>query len=99
MQNNKNRGKILWIDDEIQHLKPHILFLEQKGYSLLKATNGNDGIEILKKNTFNLVLLDQSMSGIDGLETLKKIRQKKDSLLNKYSLNGSFLMILFGVLK
>jgi len=80
MKNNKNRGKILWIDDEIQHLKPHILFLEQKGYSLLKATNGNDGIEILKKNTFNLVLLDQSMSGIDGLETLKKIRKINSSI-------------------
>ena len=80
MQNNKNRGKILWVDDEIQHLKPHILFLEQRGYSLLKATNGNDGIEILKKNTFNLVLLDQSMSGIDGLETLKEIRKINSSI-------------------
>ena len=80
MEISKNRGKVLWIDDEIQHLKPHILFLEKKGYSVSKATNGNDGIEILKKNTFSLVLLDQSMSGIDGLETLKEIRRINSSI-------------------
>ena len=80
MQSNNNRGKILWVDDEIQHLKPHIIFLESKGYSLLKATNGNDGIAMLKKNTFNLVLLDQSMSGIDGLETLGEIRKINSSI-------------------
>ncbi len=80
MNINNNRGKILWVDDEIQHLKPHIMFLEQKGYLLSKATNGNDAIAMLNSNTFNLVLLDQSMSGIDGLETLKEIRKINSSI-------------------
>ena len=72
-----NRGKILWVDDEIQHLKPHILFLKEKGYEMFKANNGQDAISLAKSNIFDLVLLDQSMPGMDGLQTLvelKKIR-------------------------
>ena len=61
----KKRGKILWVDDEIQHLKPHILFLEEKGYVLFQANNGQDAIELSKSHVFDLVLLDQSMPGID----------------------------------
>ena len=76
----KNRGKILWVDDEIQHLKPHILFLKEKGYELFKANNGQDAIALAKSNIFDLVLLDHSMPGMDGLETLvelKKIRKNQ----------------------
>ena len=75
-----NRGKILWVDDEIQHLKPHIYFLKEKGYELFKANNGQDAIALAKSNIFDLVLLDQSMPGMDGLKTLvelKKIRQNQ----------------------
>ena len=60
---NKTRGNILWIDDEIEHLKPHILFLEEKGDSITKSDNGKEGIDNCKNNSFDLVLLDQYMSG------------------------------------
>ena len=50
MQNT--RGHILWVDDEIQHLKPHILFLQEKGYTLSQATNGQDAIALSKKNSY-----------------------------------------------
>ena len=53
MQNT--RGKILWIDDEIHHLKPHILFLEDKGYTLTQAANGQDGIALSEQNNFDLI--------------------------------------------
>tara|TARA_B100001248_G_scaffold102269_1_gene76091 strand:+ start:4445 stop:6004 length:1560 start_codon:yes stop_codon:yes gene_type:complete len=77
---NKKRGRILWVDDEIQHLKPHILFLEDKGYEMFQVNNGQDAIALSKDKVFDLVLLDQSMPGMDGLETmieLKKIRQNQ----------------------
>ena len=77
---HKKRGRILWVDDEIQHLKPHILFLEEKGYELFQVNNGQDAVELSKNKVFDLVLLDQSMPGLDGLATLaelKKIRQNQ----------------------
>ncbi len=75
---NNSRGHILWVDDEIEHLKPHILFLEEKGYKLSKVNNGQDAIELSKKNQFDLILLDHSMPGMDGIETLTAL--KKDRL-------------------
>jgi len=68
------RGKILWIDDEIQHLKPHIMYLESKGYNIDSTNNGNDGIILAKKNKYDIVLLDQNMPGMDGLSTLKELK-------------------------
>jgi CheY-like chemotaxis protein len=68
-------ANILWIDDEIESLKPQLLFLESKGYTLYSATNGYDGIELLKENKIDLVLLDESMPGMSGLETLKAIKE------------------------
>ena len=50
---NKNRGQILWIDDEIDLLKPHVLFLEEKGYSITKCNNGKDGISKFEQNVFD----------------------------------------------
>ncbi len=72
---NQNRGKILWIDDEIDHLKPHILALEEKGYGVKTATNGSDGIALAENEPFHLALIDQFMSGMDGLETLRRLKE------------------------
>lgn len=79
MQNS--RGNILWVDDEIQHLKPHILFLEEKGYNLEQATNGQDAIALATNNNYDLILLDQSMPGMDGLATLAELKKVHSSLL------------------
>jgi len=65
---------ILWVDDEIDLLKPHILFLEKKGYEVITASNGEDAIELVKKRSFDLVFLDENMPGINGLETLNQIK-------------------------
>lgn len=72
----KNRGKILWIDDEIDHLRPHILFLEEKGFNVTPLTNGRDGIELVKQESFNLVLIDQYMPGLNGVETIRRLRRE-----------------------
>ncbi len=66
--------KILWIDDEIDLLKPHIIFLEQKGYNVDTATNGIDAINLVKENTYNIIFLDENMPGLSGLETLTEIK-------------------------
>jgi len=74
------RGKILWVDDEVDHLKPHILFLEEKGYILTSSTNGPDAIALTESESFDLVLLDQFMPGIDGMTTLREIKDVKPTL-------------------
>ncbi len=67
--------KILWVDDEINFLKPQLLFLEQKGYEVITATNGYDAVEICEEqNDIDIVFLDESMPGMTGLETLPKIK-------------------------
>ncbi len=73
-------GAILWVDDEIESLKSQILFLKNKDYEVTPLTNGYDAIEYLKENTVDVVLLDESMPGITGLETLAKIKEIKPSL-------------------
>ena len=72
--------KILWADDEIDLLKPHILFLKSKGYDVTTVSNGLDAIEALEHDTFSLVLLDEMMPGISGLETLTRINQAHPDL-------------------
>ena len=67
--------KILWADDEIDLLKPHILFLKNKGYDVTTVSNGIDALDALEKDKFHLVLLDEMMPGISGLETLSRINQ------------------------
>ena len=66
--------KILWADDEIDLLKPHVLFLNEKGYEIKTATNGNDALELFKNEYFDLVFLDENMPGLTGLETLTEIK-------------------------
>ena len=74
------RGKILWIDDEIDHLKPHILALEEKGYDIRTATNGSDGIAFAEDEPFHLALIDQFMAGMDGMETLRRLKESCPAL-------------------
>ncbi|NNC95084.1 MAG: PglZ domain-containing protein [Chitinophagales bacterium] len=66
---------ILWADDEIDLLKPQIMYLEKKGYNLISVTNGQDAIETCKENQVDVVFLDESMPGLSGLETLTKIKE------------------------
>ena len=68
-------GKILWVDDEIESLHSQILFLENKGYQVNAMTNGFDAIDFVKDNVVDVVLLDETMPGITGLETLAKIKE------------------------
>ena len=70
----KTRGKILWVDDEIEHLKPHILFLEEKGFEIETASNGVDGLNLVKNRDIQLALIDQYMPGMDGIDTLRELK-------------------------
>ncbi len=67
--------KILWTDDEIDLLKPYIIFLNGKGYETVTATNGQDAIALCREQKFDIVFLDENMPGISGLETLTQIKQ------------------------
>ncbi|RLC48965.1 MAG: PglZ domain-containing protein [Candidatus Cloacimonadota bacterium] len=66
--------KILWIDDEIESLKPHIMFLEEHNYKITKSTNGMDAIGLVEAKNFDIIILDEMMPGLDGLATLSQIR-------------------------
>jgi DNA-binding response OmpR family regulator len=66
--------QILWADDEIELLKPHILFLNDKGYEVNTAKSGDEAIEIIKEKNVDVVLLDENMPGLSGLETLTRIK-------------------------
>lgn len=67
--------KILWADDEIDLLKPHILFLKNKGYEVVTVSNGVDALEALDNEPFSIILLDENMPGLSGLETLSRINR------------------------
>ena len=69
-----SNGLILWVDDEIELLKAHIIFLEKKGYEVVTVSNGPDAIDQCKQQTFDLILLDEMMPGLSGLETLQQIK-------------------------
>lgn len=71
---------ILWVDDEIDLLKPHIIFLQQKNYEVTTCTNGADAIEIIDDKNFDIIFLDENMPGLTGLETLLEIKQKNATL-------------------
>jgi len=74
------QAKILWVDDEIEMLKPHILFLEQKGYSVKALNNGMDAVELIETERFDIVFLDENMPGLSGIETLEKIKISRPQL-------------------
>jgi CheY-like chemotaxis protein len=71
--------KILWVDDEIDLLKPHILFLEKKDYNVTTCNNGRDAVDVFEEGNFDIVFLDENMPGMSGLETLSEIKEKKSS--------------------
>ena len=69
------KDRILWADDEIDLLKPHILFLQEKGYEVVPVISGQDAIESCKEQTFDIIFLDENMPGLSGLETLAIINE------------------------
>lgn len=74
------QGEILWVDDEIDSLKSQILFLKNKGYDVTSVSNGHDALELLKDKNVDVVLLDESMPGLTGLETLARIKEIQPQL-------------------
>ncbi|HNY14468.1 MAG TPA: response regulator, partial [Bacteroidales bacterium] len=74
------RIKILWTDDEIEVLKPHIFFLEEKGYDVSTCSNGNDTLDLVRQNSYDLIFLDENMPGLSGIETLKLIREIRSDI-------------------
>jgi DNA-binding response OmpR family regulator len=75
-----NEIKILWVDDEIDMLKPHIMFLEKKNYNVTTANNGQDALVLFDKENFDVVFLDENMPGLSGLEVLAEMKEKKSTV-------------------
>jgi CheY-like chemotaxis protein len=72
--------QILWVDDEIDRLKPHIMFLEEKGYAVDTINNGDEALDMIDEKRYDLVFLDENMPGLSGLETLQRIKAKQTGL-------------------
>ena len=72
--------RILWVDDEIEHLRAHIMFLTEKGYEIEKATNGQDALEMVKNEFYDLIFLDENMPGLSGLETLHRLKELRSEV-------------------
>jgi len=73
-------GYLLWVDDEIEQLRAQRLFLESKGYDVVTVSNGTDAIDLCRERHFDLVLLDEQMPGLSGLETLQRIKELHPAL-------------------
>lgn len=74
------KPRILWIDDQIDSLKSLIYYLQKQGYEIITVTNGEDALHMIEKDVFDAVFLDQYMPGLDGIETLNRIREKSYNL-------------------
>src|SRR3989304_3537044 len=72
--------KILWADDEIDLLKPHIIFLQEKGYEVDTANSGDVALEMMKQKNFDVVFLDENMPGLSGIETLSRMKNAQPQL-------------------
>jgi CheY-like chemotaxis protein len=72
--------QILWADDEIDLLKPHVLFLNQKGYAVTTVNSGDEALELIEKNKYDVIVLDENMPGLSGIETLSRIKQSMPEL-------------------
>ena len=75
-----DRRKILWVDDEIDLLRPHIKLLQARGYDVDTVTNGEDAVAVVEQKPFDLIFLDESMVGMGGLETLAQIKEINSNL-------------------
>ena len=75
-----NHINILWVDDEIDMLKPHILFLEKKNYKVTTCKSGTEALEIIDDTNFDIIFLDENMPGLTGLETLNEIKERRANL-------------------
>jgi DNA-binding response OmpR family regulator len=71
---SNDKINLLWADDEIELLKPHILFLQQKGYDVSTVCSGDEALDLVKEKSFDVVLLDENMPGLSGLETLSRLK-------------------------
>lgn len=72
--------RILWTDDEIEILQPHIIFLTEKGYEVETCTNGNDTIDMVSSRDYDIIFLDENMPGMSGIDTLKQLKQVKPAI-------------------
>lgn len=73
-------GRILWVDDEVDLLRPHLMLLRQEGYQVDAIMNGQDALELLSNRTYDLVLLDEQMPGLRGIEVLDRVRRSSPRL-------------------
>ena len=73
-------NRILWVDDEIDLLQPYIIYLSSKDYQVSTATNGQDAIDMIEAERFEIVFLDENMPGMTGLETLQEIKRLRPQL-------------------
>lgn len=73
-------SRILWADDEIELLKPHVLFLKEKGFDVTTVNNGSDAVDLSKDENFDIIFLDENMPGLSGLETLSRIKESKPNV-------------------
>src|SRR5210317_1825379 len=71
---------LLWVDDEVEFLKPHILFLSDKGYNVETCNNGRDALDMLDEKKYDLLFLDENMPGLSGLEVLNSIKEKNPEI-------------------
>ena len=74
------KKQILWVDDEIDLLRSHILYLGERGYEVTKATNGLDALELIRKEQFDLALIDEMMPVMNGLELLRRLKELRPEL-------------------
>jgi len=72
--------KILWIDDEVDLLKPHMIFLQKRGYETFSCNNGNDALDFINEQSFDVIILDENMPGLSGIETLELIKAHTPNL-------------------
>ena len=75
-----SQRKILWADDEIGMLRSHQLYLNDRGYEVTPVSNGEDALALLQKESFDIVLLDEMMPGLDGLSTLEQLKQRDPNI-------------------
>ena len=71
---------ILWADDEIDLLKPHVMFLTAKGYNVITSNSGGEAIDLLKTNDVDIIFLDEQMPGLSGIETLIQMKNTNPSI-------------------